>query len=66
MAFDFFEGFDLNHDTSQKKYSTVAAYYYRNRLKRAIDGHQTHPVEKEQPSWEEGRQVMKLNRAVTY
>ena len=57
-AHDFFEEYDLGHDTSQKKYNTVAAQFYRERLKRSLDGQLAHPVEKERPDWDKGREVI--------
>ena len=63
MAYDFFDEYDLNHDTSQKRYNTLAAHVYRDQLKRSLDGHF---VEKEMPSWEAGRSVMKGGQIATY
>jgi len=36
-ALTFFRAYDLNQMTTQKKYSTIAAEYYRDKLKRSLD-----------------------------
>ena len=64
-AFDFYEQYDLANETVQKKYSTVAAQYYRDRLRKSLEG-KLATAEGPQPSWEDGRAKFKTNQAATF
>ncbi len=49
--------YDLQHESVQKRYTTVAMQYYRDRLRAKIDGA---PFNREKPDYEKGRQQASL------
>ena len=61
MAYDFFEQYDLDQTSSQKRYNSTAAQYYRDRIRRSLDAGFLSPnLDKAMPTWEEGRQPYKF------
>lgn len=64
-AFSFFQSYDLHLMTTQKKYSTGAAEYYRDKLKRSLDSDSLIPKllvkfqgEPDAPDYDSGRRPM--------
>ena len=68
-ALDFFSVYDLQNDTCQKRYNTVAAQYYRDKLKNALDTGISLPFTsntvKDPPFFDEGRQALKVEKKQT-
>ena len=59
-AFDFFEVYDLQNEPVQKRYNTVAAQFYRDRMKGVLESGSMLPSAVNKiPSFEEGRQPIK-------
>jgi len=65
-AFDFFEVYDLMNEPVQKRYNTVAAQFYRESIKGALDSGSMLPSAVNRiPSFDEGRQAIKNEQKQT-
>jgi hypothetical protein len=53
--YDFFQDFDLNSESIQTRYKTKAAQFYRDKLKKLVEGE---PFVMSTPDFESGREVM--------
>lgn len=64
VALEFFAAYDLQHATVQKRYNTVAAQAFRDKIKRQLESGYL-SSDQTYPTFDEGRQPLRSGEKVT-